>query len=68
MRDVASFFRNDTSGENPLAGAIQKAIMYGVSQTGRTVRTFLDLGVNEDEEDQGPVGEPLRLCRVPGRE
>jgi hypothetical protein len=50
MRDLASFLRNDTSTENPLAGAIQKAIMYGVSQTGRTVRTFLDLGFNEDED------------------
>jgi hypothetical protein len=50
MRDLASFLRNDTSSANPLAGAIQKAIMYGVSQTGRTVRTFLDLGFNEDED------------------
>jgi len=50
MRDLATFLRNDTSTENPLAGAIQKAIMYGVSQTGRTVRTFLDLGFNEDED------------------
>jgi hypothetical protein len=50
MRDLASFLRNDTSAANPLAGAIQAAIMYGVSQTGRTVRTFLDLGFNEDED------------------
>jgi hypothetical protein len=50
MRDLASFLRNDTSSGNPLAGSIQKAIMYGVSQTGRTVRTFLDLGFNEDED------------------
>jgi Alpha/beta hydrolase domain len=50
MRDLASFLRNDTSAENPLTGAIQTAIMYGVSQTGRTVRTFLDLGFNEDED------------------
>ena len=50
LRDLASFLRNDTSAGNPLAGAIQKAIMYGVSQTGRTVRTFLDLGFNEDED------------------
>jgi hypothetical protein len=49
MRDLASFLRNDTTAENPLAGVLQKAIMYGVSQTGRTVRTFLDLGFNEDE-------------------
>jgi Alpha/beta hydrolase domain len=50
MRDLASFLRNDTSAANPLAGVVQKAIMYGVSQTGRTVRTFLDLGFNEDED------------------
>jgi hypothetical protein len=50
LRDLASFLRNDTSAGNPLAGGIQKAILYGVSQTGRTVRTFLDLGFNEDED------------------
>jgi hypothetical protein len=50
MRDLASFLHNETSSANPLAGVIQKAIMYGVSQTGRTVRTFLDLGFNEDED------------------
>ena len=50
MRDLASFLRNDTGAGNPLVGSIQKAIMYGVSQTGRTVRTFLDLGFNEDED------------------
>jgi hypothetical protein len=50
MRDLASFLRNDTSSGNPLASSVQKAIMYGVSQTGRTVRTFLDLGFNEDED------------------
>lgn len=49
LRDLASFLRNDTSANNPLAGAIQKSIVYGVSQTGRTVRTFLDLGFNQDE-------------------
>jgi hypothetical protein len=52
MRDLASFLHNDTSAENPLVGAVQKAIMYGVSQTGRTVRTFLDLGFNEDEDNK----------------
>src|SRR5215469_14174790 len=52
MRDLASFLHNETSSANPLAGAIQKAIMYGVSQTGRTVRTFLYLGFNEDEDQK----------------
>jgi hypothetical protein len=50
IRDLASFLRNDMSAGNPLAGSIQKAIMYGVSQTGRSVRTYLDLGFNEDED------------------
>jgi hypothetical protein len=35
--------------ENPLGDAIQHAIIYGSSQSGRWIRTFIELGFNEDE-------------------
>ena len=34
---------------NPLAGAVHSTIGFGVSQSGRFLRTLLDLGFNEDE-------------------
>jgi hypothetical protein len=34
---------------NPLGDSIQNAIMYGSSQSGRWIRTFIQLGFNEDE-------------------
>lgn len=49
-RDVASFLKYDTGGDNPLAGQIDYAYSFGVSQTGRMQRHFLSLGMNLDEE------------------
>jgi hypothetical protein len=53
-RDLVSFFRHarqdDIGTPNPLAGGLQGAIMHGISQGGRYLRTFLHLGFNEDEE------------------
>jgi len=41
---------DDTSGPpNPLGDAVQYAIIYGSSQSGRWIRTFIELGFNEDE-------------------
>jgi hypothetical protein len=53
-RDVVSFLRNDkTDGAgaaNPLAGAgIERAIGFGISQSGRYIRDFLYQGFDEDE-------------------
>ncbi|MCX6604658.1 MAG: alpha/beta hydrolase domain-containing protein, partial [Acidobacteria bacterium] len=52
-RDLVSFFRynetDDAGAPNPLAGAITAAIGEGQSQAGRFLRTFLDLGFNQDE-------------------
>jgi hypothetical protein len=48
FRDIASFLRDD-SAANPLAGQVQKAYGFGISQTGRMVRHFLYLGLNVDE-------------------
>ena len=51
-RDVAAFLRRDGSAANPLAtsgrSAVQRAIGFGVSQSGRFLRDFLWLGFNED--------------------
>ncbi len=34
---------------NPLDNSIQNAIIYGSSQSGRWIRTFIELGFNQDE-------------------
>src|SRR5207249_2520279 len=47
-RDIVSFFKNDTSADNPMPG-IKYAIGWGVSQSGRFLRHFLYQGFNEDE-------------------
>jgi len=51
-RDVVAFLRRDASAANPLAVAgkptLQRAIGFGVSQSGRFLRDFLYLGFNED--------------------
>lgn len=53
-RDIVSFFRyaeQDSSGEgNPLAGIVTHAIGSGTSQSGNFIKTFLNLGFNQDEE------------------
>jgi hypothetical protein len=35
--------------DNPLGNAIQNAIIYGSSQSGRWIRSFIQLGFNQDE-------------------
>lgn len=57
-RDLVSFLRHQhakSDGDNdaddvanPLAGAVHSTIGFGVSQSGRYLRTLLDLGFNED--------------------
>lgn len=48
-RDVVSFLRRNVTSANPLAGGYaQRAIGFGVSQSGRYLRDFLYLGFNED--------------------
>jgi hypothetical protein len=53
IRDVASFFHHAASDDNgtanPIAGAIQHTLLNGISQSGRLLRTYLELGFNEDE-------------------
>lgn len=53
-RDVVSFLRYDRSDDvghtNPLEGAIDHSIGYGLSQGARLIRTFVHLGFNADAE------------------
>jgi feruloyl esterase len=49
-RDLVSFLRYGSAGvTNPLAGGVQNAITYGSSQSGRWIRTYIQLGFNQDE-------------------
>jgi hypothetical protein len=49
-RDLVSFLRYGSAGvTNPIGGGVQNAITYGSSQSGRYVRTFIQLGFNQDE-------------------
>jgi len=53
VRDCASFFRYRTADRqnttNPLAGAIEHAYIFGISQSGRVIRHLLFEGFNTDE-------------------
>jgi hypothetical protein len=52
-RDIVSFLRyGDAGSENPCAGDIQYAYAFGASQSGRYLRQFLYLGLNEDEQQR----------------
>ncbi len=52
-RDIVSFFRysgkDDNGNPNPLARRIRHAIAFGTSQSGNFIKTFLNLGFNQDE-------------------
>jgi hypothetical protein len=50
VRDLVSFLRHD-SGELGL-GRVKHTISFGVSQSGRFLRHFLELGMNGDETGQ----------------
>jgi hypothetical protein len=52
-RDIVSFFhfaqKDEAGTPNPLADKIRTSIGMGSSQTGQFVRTFINLGFNQDE-------------------
>jgi hypothetical protein len=57
IRDLISFLRHDTSSQNPLRNAEGKPVItrahgFGVSQSGRCLRTFLYQGFNVDEAER----------------
>jgi hypothetical protein len=53
VRDAVSLLKYGSSDElNVPAGAIERAIGFGLSQPGRTLRTFLYQGFNADEQQR----------------
>jgi Alpha/beta hydrolase domain len=52
-RDLVSFFRHagkdDSGTANPVAGKITYSVSRGASQSGNYIRSFINLGFNEDE-------------------
>jgi len=50
VRDCASFFRYETA--SPLAGVIQHAYVFGISQSGRFVNHFIYEDFNTDERQR----------------
>ena len=52
-RDAAAFLRYGNVDEgNPCASNLQHAYAFGASQSGRYLREFLHLGLNEDEQER----------------
>jgi len=56
VRDCCSFFRYAAADQggtaNPLAGAVDRAYIFGISQSGRFINHFLFEGLNSDERRQ----------------
>ena len=51
VRDTAAFLRWASAADgNPCAGVIERAYLFGVSQSGRFLRHLLHLGLDEDEQ------------------
>jgi hypothetical protein len=64
-RDAVAFLRYSGADEgNPCAANIQHAYAFGASQSGRYLREFLYLGLNEDEQ-QRPVFDGV-LAHIAG--
>ena len=51
-RDLVAFLKHETTADNPCAGDVEYAYTLGVSQSGRFLRHFLYLGLNQDEQDR----------------
>jgi len=53
VRDAAAWLRwAPAASGNPCAGAIERAYLFGVSQSGRFLRHMLYLGLDEDERER----------------
>lgn len=50
IRDAVSYFRYDEA--SPVAGALDRAYLFGISQSGRLCNYFLHVGLNTDLEDR----------------
>ena len=51
-RDIVSFFRYSRDEDNPVRGLVKHAIGAGTSQSGNFIKTFVNLGFNQDEESR----------------
>ncbi len=61
VRDAATWLRfADAAQGNPCAGRLERAYVFGVSQSGRFLRHLLSLGLDEDE-----AGRPVFDAVVP---
>jgi hypothetical protein len=68
MRDIISFLRYASAPEgNPCAGQVQHAYAFGRSQSGRFLRHFLYLGLNQDERDRAVFDGLMPLVAGGGR-
>ncbi len=68
MRDVVSFLRHNATPQNPLAGGTQHTLAVGFSQSGRLLRTFVELGFNADETGRivfDGMDPHIAVARVP---
>ncbi len=60
-RDTVAFLRHGTAKDgNPCAADIRQAFAFGASQSGRYLRQFLYLGLNEDEQELGVAAPSAR--------
>ena len=51
VRDTGAFLKWGSAAEgNPCAGALERSVLFGVSQSGRFLRHLLYLGLDEDEQ------------------
>jgi hypothetical protein len=67
-RDMVSFLRYGSAQEgNPCAGHTQYAYSFGRSQSGRFLRHFLYLGLNEDEQERTVFDGLMPLVAGGGR-
>lgn len=64
VRDVVSFFRHEEAASNPISGAIEGVLAFGISQSGRFLHHFIFEGFNADERGR-PVLDGV-LAHVPG--
>ncbi|HXJ39155.1 MAG TPA: alpha/beta hydrolase domain-containing protein, partial [Bryobacteraceae bacterium] len=51
-RDLNSFLRYDTTAANPVAGRIRWGVSRGNSQSGNFIRSYINLGFNQDESNR----------------
>ena len=69
-RDLVSFLRHETGAGNPLAAegvGAKHALAFGVSQSGRFLRHFLELGMNDDGRGRRVFDGVLSMSRAPAK-